>query len=109
MKKLSLKVEHLVVESFETAPTVTRRGTVVGEQHPSDVHTRCMVYTCYYTCAPFNCYTDPPNNTCQNTCNEYVFTCTGNGGGGTDWTECDCGPTTNETGYTDYGCGENTA
>lgn len=89
MKKL--KLESLTVESFSTSPDPgMQRGTVRGQQggHPSNDYTFCYVETCLYSCIWAGCYTQAPNNTCQNTCNPHVFTCGGNGSGGTDWTKC---------------------
>lgn len=57
MKKLRLELDQLTVDSFDTAVSAARRGTVVGEE-------QC---TCPSACAS-NC-TCPGCPTCDATCN----------------------------------------
>jgi hypothetical protein len=59
MRKLKLDLDHLTVESFDTAPREKEKGTVIGEQ--------C---TCYTQCTCPGCPTC--DNTCPATC---AFTC----------------------------------
>lgn len=72
MKKLSLTLEELRVESFDTTPAEKKRkGTVFGEQ--------C---TCYTNCTCPGCPTC--DYTCGDTCDDYTcvscaYTCA-NGG-----------------------------
>ncbi|HEY0016546.1 MAG TPA: hypothetical protein VGC13_09520 [Longimicrobium sp.] len=58
--KLTLNLEDLSVDSFDTTATQKPRGTVIGEQ--------C---TCYTQC------TCPGCPTCDQTCNSCDFTCAG--------------------------------
>ena len=70
MKKLALKLDDLSVESFETAPEATQRGTVLGNQTTGNqIICECSydIGTCDYTCP----------DTCANSCGG------GCGGGGT--------------------------
>jgi hypothetical protein len=59
MKKLSLKLDALAVETFETAAAPDERGTVEGRA-PTLLKTNCtMCQTyCVDTCT---CVTSPPN------------------------------------------------
>lgn len=61
MKKLALKLEDLSVDSFETAPERTQRGTVLGNQTTGNqIICECSydIGTCDYTCP----------DTCANSC-----------------------------------------
>ncbi|HEX8391928.1 MAG TPA: pinensin family lanthipeptide [Longimicrobium sp.] len=70
MKKLSLNLDALTVESFETSRDGDARGTVVGNRAVSD--TTCFQEICDcpsgsgWTCEPSQ------NGTCEATCD---FTC----------------------------------
>lgn len=83
MKKLSLDLDTLSVETFETAPQEPARGTVQG--HASWHYEGCTAnepckpvsgptYTEDYTCDDYSCW-----NTCQQSC-----------GGGTCHDSCNC-------------------
>ncbi|WP_420128325.1 hypothetical protein [Longimicrobium sp.] len=90
MRKLSLKLEDLTVDSFDTTVTHKAKGTVFGEQ--CTCYTQCTCpgcptcdHTCAYTCDDQTC---PACPTCAASCN------------GT----CNC-PTDNTCGWTcDYSC-----
>ncbi len=75
MKKLSLKLEELLVESFDTSPDSEHaRGTVRGR----DVHTSDPSYcTGCYGCTPAGTY---DGNTCVSTCHQIDCGCTGYNG-----------------------------
>jgi hypothetical protein len=79
MRKLTLELESLEVESFETADAAGGRGTVAGHQ----LTTR----TCFTWCPDFTCpecaYPDTDQWTCAGTCNN---TCPD-----TCWETCGCG------------------
>ena len=79
MRKLTLELESLAVESFETTEAADGRGTVAGHQ----LTTRSRV-TCYpnFTC-PECAYPDTDAWTCAGTCNN---TCPD-----TCADSCDCG------------------
>ena len=84
MKKLSLNLETLSVESFETAPdALDQRGTVHGHG-PTWPYNGCTAaqpcnpasspdYTEDYTCDDYSCW-----NSCQQSCN------------GTCYDSCNC-------------------
>jgi hypothetical protein len=57
MTKLSLKVEDLRVDTFQTSTEAAARGTVVGEQRT------VMGNTCAPTC-PYTCGILPATNDC---------------------------------------------
>jgi hypothetical protein len=81
MKRLTLNLNALEVQSFATAPHTPDRGTVHGQQ-------QCTCYTCtcpncfscaatcpascYNTCDDLGCRTREGANTCDPTCD---FTC----------------------------------
>jgi len=76
MKKLSLRLDELHVESFDTSPDgKNQEGTVFGEQ--CTCYTNCTCpgcptcdWTCGYTCDDNTCISCA--NTCQNTgCTRY--------------------------------------
>ncbi|HEX8691843.1 MAG TPA: hypothetical protein VF746_05460 [Longimicrobium sp.] len=74
--KLTLNLEQLTVDSFQTSAVEKPKGTVFGEQ--------C---TCYTNCTCPGCPTCA--NTCANTCDD--ATCVGCGSGySCDETGCDC-------------------
>jgi hypothetical protein len=99
MKKFSLTLENLAVESFETSGPTRGRGTVHAHDHscPSNCHDSgmctcdgvlCDTYTCQCdsgpqpeTCA-FSCGMSCPNtcNSCQATCISCMATCEGYAG-----------------------------
>jgi modification target Cys-rich repeat protein len=84
--KLTLNVEQLAVDSFDTSTASAKRGTVFGEQ--CTCYTQCTCPgcpTCYNTCAA----------TCVNTCDDHTCaaSCNGTCGATCDcsgYTECDC-------------------
>jgi hypothetical protein len=88
--KLTLKLEELSVDSFDTTTAHKEKGTVFGEQ--------C---TCYTNCTCPGCpscgATCPA--TCVNTCDDY--TCAGCG---TEYTDCDCPGTCYQTACGNYVC-----
>jgi hypothetical protein len=61
MRKLTLKVDGLKVDSFETAGEEARKGTVMGND---TIETEWC--TGYPDCVSRGCQT--PNNTCYGTC-----------------------------------------
>jgi hypothetical protein len=80
MRKLKLELDRLEVESFDTASTQKRKGTVIGEELCT-----CNTYcgqatcpgcptcdnTCAYTCDDATCPACPTcANTCANTCDD---------------------------------------
>ncbi len=78
MKKLTLEIENLSVESFDTArPPAETEGTVHGFATQGNRYTcdpavgTCFGYTCYESCG------DTCADTCANTCNPVVGTCMG--------------------------------
>jgi hypothetical protein len=79
MKKLTLTLDDLRVDSFETSVGRQERGTVIGEQQCT-CNTQCGQNTCPgcptcdYTCAntcPNTCW-DTCDYTCGNTCGQYT-------------------------------------
>jgi hypothetical protein len=67
MKKLSLTLDDLRVDSFHTSCGQKEKGTVFGEQCTCDTACTCpgcpsCDYTCAYTCEA----------TCPNTCEQYT-------------------------------------
>jgi hypothetical protein len=103
--KLTLKLEDLAVDSFDTAPVQKPRGTVVGEQGPCTCPTACTCPgcpTCYETCAgQASCGNTCGGDTCVYTC--YEDTCAA-WCGGTAHTYCDCGATCGQTDCGPYFC-----
>lgn len=84
MKKLSLNLDQLSVDSFDTEAPAEQKGTVMGEQCTCQTACTCPgCPTCYNTC-------NANDWTCANTCE----TCNGSCGGSCWYTEC---PTTGET------------
>ena len=96
MKKLSLHLDDLTVESFDTSAPAPARGTVQGHDHsdPSNCDNSgfcscngypCDTYTCRCTdpdtCA-YSCGQSCPNtcDSCQNTCVSCMATCEGYAG-----------------------------
>ena len=82
MKKLSLKLDDLHVDSFDTTPVQKPKGTVFGEQ--CTCYTQCTCpgcptcdNTCPQTCAGMSC-----DYTCDNSCiyGSCVETCANYGG-----------------------------
>lgn len=86
MKKLSLNLDVLEVQSFTTSDDAPARGTVHGEE--CTCHTNCTCPgcpTCYETC-PATCWNtcDDPScgtcdyscwETCQHTCGTGICVC----------------------------------
>ena len=77
MKKLSLNVEDLAIETFETAAAAREEGTVEGyaatngNKYTCDPAVgTCFGYTCYESCETI-C------GTCGDTCDPVVGTCFG--------------------------------
>ena len=67
MNKLSLNLDELRVESFDTTPADRdEKGTVFGEQQPCTCPTACTCPGCY-TCGN-TCYEPGNGNTCEHTC-----------------------------------------
>ena len=64
MNKLSLDLNELRVETFDTTPADTEKGTVFGEQ--CTCYTACTCPGCP-TC-PATCYVAGDGNTCEHTC-----------------------------------------
>jgi hypothetical protein len=65
MKKLTLTLDDLKVDSFRTSDPRLEEGTVFGEQCTCQTNCTCpgcpsCVYTCVYTC----------EQTCENTCGQ---------------------------------------
>ena len=102
--KLSLSLEDLTVDSFDTTARTREKGTVFGEQ--------C---TCYTNCTCPQCpicgATCPA--TCANTCDDATCGCSGVSCyedtcaawcGGTAHTYCDCGATCGQTDCGPYFC-----
>ena len=79
--KLTLNLDDLSVDSFDTSSTRKAKGTVFGEQ--------C---TCYTNCTCPGCPTCGATcpNTCANTCDDYTCAASCNGCGGTGYTVCEC-------------------
>ena len=102
--KLSLNLDDLAVDSFDTTGTEKAKGTVFGEQ--CTCYTQCTCPGCP-TCAGYATCDNTCNNTCPGTC-AYTcddFTCAvGCGGGGTDYTVCDCPDTCLQTACGMYMC-----
>jgi hypothetical protein len=83
MRKLILNLDHLTVESFDTAPRGKEKGTVIGEQQCT-CYTQCTCpgcptcdatcpATCAYTCDDPSCEEScggscVPNYSCWDTC-----------------------------------------
>jgi hypothetical protein len=78
MKKLSLDLDQLVVDSFDTAAKAEEKGTVFGEQCtcytnctcpgcPTCDHTQCDQNTCQHTC-DFSCWGTCYDPSCYQTC-----------------------------------------
>ena len=78
MQKLSLKLDELQVESFDTTAVLRRRGTAYG--YDSDTSQPCAgTYggnTCESTCHQIDCGCTGYNGTCDVSCNG---TCEGQG------------------------------
>jgi hypothetical protein len=70
MKKLSLKLDTLSVQSFETLPTPSGRGTVQARGSETDLLS-CGGSCGYTNCEDWTCLGCPTNgqNTCANSCN----------------------------------------
>lgn len=84
MNKLSLSLDALRVESFDTTPAERKeKGTVFGEQQPCTCPTVCSCpgcpscdYTCAQTCLN-TCAAVHTCDTCMQTCANWETTCTG--------------------------------
>lgn len=90
MKKLSLTLESLTVESFATDGAAGTRGTVKGHDGTTYADESCNG-TCVYTCYPASCMSC--EFTCDQTCNgcggSRAYTCGGNTCQGTcDYATC---------------------
>jgi len=67
MKKLSLALDDLRVDSFQTSGGREEEGTVFGEQCTCETNCTCPgCPTCDFTC-PYTC-----EQTCANTCGQYT-------------------------------------
>ncbi|HEX6371608.1 MAG TPA: hypothetical protein VF006_21995 [Longimicrobium sp.] len=96
--KLSLNLDHLAVESFDTSTAPAKRGTVFGEQ--CTCYTQCTCPGCP-TCANYNTCDATCGATCANTCDDYTCaaSCNGTCGAATcayscNYTDCGCEPPT---------------
>ena len=70
MKKLTLNLDSLEVQSFVTDEKRSERGTVRGEQQPCTCYTQCTCPGCP-TCAG-TCPADPScADTCGDTCDDW--------------------------------------
>lgn len=84
MQKLSLKLDELLIESFDTSPGSRARGTVRGQDYTLD----CSVYTGSICCSDSYCSgcgaCTPAGtydgNTCLSTCHQIDCGCTGYNG-----------------------------
>jgi hypothetical protein len=76
MKKLSLRIEELDVESFETHLEPQERGTVQAKETPYPWICTADV-SCEYGCNTRQDGTCPTANTCDNTCDNTCRTCPG--------------------------------
>jgi len=72
MRKLSLRLDELAVESFDTSPRGSERGTVLGNSG----YDGCSFYT-GECCTPAGTY---GGNTCETTCHQLACGCTNPGG-----------------------------
>jgi len=98
--KLTLNLDDLSVDSFDTSTTRSAKGTVFGEQCTCYTNCTCpgcptCVNTCGATCA-YTCDDPTCANTCANTCDDYTCAYT-----------CDCGgdpPTCLQTNCGQYFC-----
>jgi hypothetical protein len=86
MKKLTLNVDALEVQSFATVEMEAERGTVQGQQQCTCYTCTCPgCATCYGTC-PNTCAVTCPN-TCWETCDDAsCYTCWSCYGGSCDYT-----------------------
>jgi hypothetical protein len=82
MKKLTLHLDDLAVESFDTSAVVKERGTVLGEELCSCAGS-CPGQTCEATCA-FTCDDPTCVESCNGTCPGQGYTCN-ESCGGTCW------------------------
>jgi|GEM_PF-2782953 len=55
MKKLTLKLDDLAVETFSTAGTRARPGTVHGYNPTTDCGTATRYVSCNFTACPLDC------------------------------------------------------
>jgi hypothetical protein len=96
--KLTLNVEDLSVDSFDTTAAAREKGTVFGEQ--CTCYTQCTCPgcpTCYASCNGTCGATCPA--TCYNTCDDNTCGCAG-----TDYTDCGCPDTCLQTACGPYFC-----
>jgi hypothetical protein len=84
MKKLALKLDELVVESFRTQETEGTRGTVRGNDSVASIDYGCntelgwictAAVSCDSGCDTYNHGTCPSGNTCQDSCRGSCGTC----------------------------------
>ncbi|HEX2077717.1 MAG TPA: hypothetical protein VHG08_08405, partial [Longimicrobium sp.] len=81
--KLTLNVEDLAVDSFDTTRPERTKGTVFGEQCTCYTNCTCPgCPSCDATC-PATCANTCDDFTCADTCGDTCDGCTG-------WTECNC-------------------
>lgn len=92
--KLSLNLDELVVDSFDTTVSEKPRGTVFGEECTCYTNCTCPgCPTCYASCNG-TCGATCGENTCAASCNGTCVNCTG-------WTcdfSCQCPDTCLKTG-----------
>jgi hypothetical protein len=104
--KLTLNLEQLTVDSFDTSTTPAKRGTVFGEQ--CTCYTQCTCPGCP-TCANYNTCDATCGATCANTCDDYTCaaSCNGTCGASCDCTQnytCYCPPSCNQTACGRFEC-----
>jgi hypothetical protein len=95
--KLTLNLDDLSVDSFDTTMTHKEKGTVFGEQCTCYTNCTCpgcpscgatCPATCANTCDDYTCA-----NTCANTCDDYTcaYTCDCGGGDPPTCLQTNCG------------------
>jgi hypothetical protein len=70
MRKLALKLDELTVESFDTSPRRSERGTVLGNSVSGPYEYSLYTGEC---CTPAGTY---GGNTCESTCHQIACGCT---------------------------------
>ncbi len=98
--KLTLNLEDLSVDSFDTTAVQRAKGTVFGEQCTCYTNCTCPgCPTCDATC-PNTCAYSCDDNTCAYTCDDNTcVNCTG----GYSCYDTDCCPIDNTCGYWAWG------
>lgn len=74
MKKLTLALEDLRIDSFDTTPAAREKGTVVGQQYYTLYETHCPSFCLEYggggTCAGLPTCAATCAQTCPQTCDD---------------------------------------